>query len=398
MKRCWTSLAATAGILIGFGAPLSAVASPSGMYLQDQPAASRVLGTVTALSSTSISVKPDSGEAVTVSIGSGTRVLRLEPGQTKLSQATPIQISDVNIGDRVLVAYQTADGGPTARIVVAMKKADIAQRQQAEEADWQRRGVGGLVKSVDPAAGTIVLSSSARTITVKTSPSTSVRRYAPDSVAFQDAQPSSVAEIHPGDELQAKGDHSADGSEVTADAIVYGSFRNVAGLVTAVDPSAQTITIQDLATKKPVTLHVAGNSQLHKLDPQMAQMVAMRLRSSSGAGHQGPGAPPSSGGAPRPDQGSGQGSEQEHGGGGANFARLIQRSPAIQLTDLHKGEAVMVVATQGTAATPGNAITLLAGVEPMLQASASASQSMLSSSWSLGGGAGAAGGDAGSQQ
>jgi hypothetical protein len=49
----------------------------------------------------------------------------------------------------------------------------------------------------------------------------------------------------------------------------------------------------------------------------------------------------------------------------------------------------MIVATEGASDT-ATAITLLAGVEPMLQASTKASQSLFSSSWSLGGGGDAA--------
>src|SRR6202012_2096475 len=114
-------------------------------------------------------------------------------GQTKLSEATPIALTDIAAGDRVLISALPADGGTfTARLVVAMKQADIAQKQQAEEADWQRRGIGGIVKSIDPATGTLIVASGAHSITVKTSTSTTIRQYAPDSVAFKDAQPSSV--------------------------------------------------------------------------------------------------------------------------------------------------------------------------------------------------------------
>jgi hypothetical protein len=52
------------------------------------------------------------------------------------------------------------------------------------------------------------------------------------------------------------------------------------------------------------------------------------------------------------------------------------------LADLKKGEAVMLVATEG--ASEVTAITLLAGVEPLLEAPA-ASQDLLSS-WSMGSG------------
>ncbi len=61
---------------------------------------------------------------------------------------------------------------------------------------------------------------------------------------------------------------------------------------------------------------------------------------------------------------------------------MLQRTPIIQLADLHHGDAVMIVATQ---VAPGSltACTLLAGVEPILDASAG--QSLFSASWNLGG-------------
>jgi hypothetical protein len=61
---------------------------------------------------------------------------------------------------------------------------------------------------------------------------------------------------------------------------------------------------------------------------------------------------------------------------------MLSRAPAIKLADLNKGEAVMLVSTEG--ATEVTAITLLAGVEPLLEAPA-ASQSLLNN-WSMGSG------------
>ena len=59
-------------------------------------------------------------------------------------------------------------------------------------------------------------------------------------------------------------------------------------------------------------------------------------------------------------------------------------APSIKLTDLAKGQAVMVVAT--SSANDVKAITLLAGVEPLLEAPA---VNDLLSNWSMGGGGGA---------
>jgi hypothetical protein len=62
--------------------------------------------------------------------------------------------------------------------------------------------------------------------------------------------------------------------------------------------------------------------------------------------------------------------------------------PKATLGDLKKGDAVMIVSTEGTALADVTAITLLAGVEPILQASPSGGQAMTLSPWTLGGGAG----------
>ena len=71
-------------------------------------------------------------------------------------------------------------------------------------------------------------------------------------------------------------------------------------------------------------------------------------------------------------------------GGSPDFQQILNRMPAVALSDLHKGDAVMIVATQGTSSGGATAITLLSGVEPILQAAPSGSQAMMLSPWSLG--------------
>jgi hypothetical protein len=58
--------------------------------------------------------------------------------------------------------------------------------------------------------------------------------------------------------------------------------------------------------------------------------------------------------------------------------QVLSRAPVIGLSDLKKGEAVMLVSTQGE--TEVTAITLLAGVEPLLEAPAGRD---LLSNWSM---------------
>jgi hypothetical protein len=363
---------------------------------QQAIASSRVMGTVASVSGNTVAVKTDAGTTVSVNVPDTARVVRTAPGQKTLTGAAKIAVADIEAGDRVLMVV--AGDPPSATIVVVNKQSDIAAKQQQEQADWAKRGVGGLVRSIDPGAGTVTIMATNRTIVIHTTPSTVVRRYAPDSVKFSDAQPSTLAAIQPGDQVTARGDRSADGNEVTAEEIVSGSFRNIAGTVVSTD-AAGSLTVKDLITKKTVTIRTTPDSDLRKLDPQMAQMIAVRLKSpgQSGSGPQAggnssaPGGSASSGQAWRQNAGgqggaAGQAGRGQGGAGAGGFARVLERSPEIHVADLHKGDAVMIVATSGSPDS-ATAIRLVAGVEPMLQASASGSQNMFSSAWSgLGGG------------
>ena len=148
-----------------------------------------------------------------------------------------------------------------------MSKTDIAQRQQQEQAEW-RKGIGGIVKSVDCSAGTVTLANSllasGKPIVVHIAQGTIVRRYAADSIKFDDAKPGTLDQIKPGDQLRARGIKSADGTEITAQAIVSGSFKDIAGTVISTDAASNSVFVMDLATKKPVMVKVSSETQLRK--------------------------------------------------------------------------------------------------------------------------------------
>jgi ribosomal protein L24 len=363
---------------------------------------------VTAIAGNVLTVKDDKGTESKVTVADSARVLQLPAGAKSLSSATPIKVSDIAVGDRIL-AKTTPDGSSyTASTVVAMKHADLANLQQRELQDWKTKGVNGIVKSVDPAAQTVTISTgngpTARTTLIQASKTTSIRRYAPDSTKFDEAKPATLDQILPGDQLRAKGDKNADGTQLTADAIVAGTFRNIAGTVISVDAPANKVVIDDLATKKPFTIDVNADSQLHKLSPMMAQGIAMRLRGAgrSGGAAAAVGGPPATAGANGASQGSSGGNSTggPAGGGaapgqrGGDVQQMLNRAPALTLAELKKGDAIMVLTTEGQTPGEATAVTMLAGVEPLLQASPSASQSVLSASWNLGGGGAAAGQDA----
>jgi hypothetical protein len=372
-------------------------------FAQDPAASgnSKAVGAVLSISGNSFTLKSDAGGEVMITVQESTRVLRSEPGQKSLKEATPIQFSEVQAGDRTLASGRASSDGKSiaATTVVVMKQSDIASKQAKEREDWQRRSVGGLVSAVDGANNTVTLSTMAmgqkKEITVHVATTTVIRRYPPDSVKFYDAKKSTLAEVKPGDQLRARGSRGAGGSEVTAEEIVSGAFRNLAGTVQSVDKSKNQLTIMDLASKKPVTVTIAPESQMRKLPEMMAQRITMRLKGEPAAGPaEGGNAQPTSGagaaGTTHGGMGNGGGGGMHGNGGGDMLQQVLNRAPAVQLADLQKGEAVMLVATQGSESAAPTAITLLAGVEPILSASPKGSDaSTILSPWNLGGGGGA---------
>ncbi len=375
------------------------------------PAAKPVtfLGTVQTLSGNTLSVKSDAGVTMQVTVEENARLLRIEPGQKSLAGASPFSLTDLQAGDRVMARGSAGADGKSlaATMLVAIKGADIAQKQEQERADWQKRGTGGLVKAVDPAAGTVTISSGAgaiRTLVIHTTPTTIIRRYAPGSVRFDQAVKGTLDQIKPGDQLRARGSRSDDGATLEAEEIVSGSFRNLAGPIQAVNAAGSTITVNDTATKKAVVISITPDSEVKKLDPAVAQRLAARMH---GGGAGGAGRRPDGSQAPPPSQGpasggppSGAPGGDRPGGGqgrgsGFDVQQLLARSPSVALKDLSKGNMVIVVATEGQTPDAATAITVVAGVEPMLQASTSGSQAMLSSAWNLGGGGG--GGEGGGE-
>jgi hypothetical protein len=352
----------------------------------------KTVGTIKSISANYVTLTTDAGSEVTVTIQSSARLMRMAPGQTDLKQATPIQLQDLQVGDRLLAGGTSADGGKsvTATSAVMMTKADVAAKQEHEREDWQKRGVGGVVKAVDAGAGTITLSTGTLTgstpLIVKVSKETIIRRYALDSVKFDDAKPGTLAQIKPGDQLRARGNKSADGNELAAEEIVSGTFRSVAGTVIATDAAAGSITLTDLATKRPVTVRVNNDSQMRKLPAMMAQRIAMRLK----GGPAGAAGAPAGAGSPTPAraseaQGAGGAGGGLRQGGTPDFQQMLSRMPAVTLAELQKGEALMVVATEGSAEVPSTVIILLSGVEPILTAAPSQASTILSP-WNLGGG------------
>jgi hypothetical protein len=377
------------------------LAGPAYVCAQDKPASNsggaqvaKAVGVIKTIQADSITVAAESGGEVTAQLTGSTKILRVPPGEKDLKNATALQAQELQPGDRVLIRGQASADGRTiaALAVIVMKQSDVAAKQQHELEDWQKRGVDGVVTAVDAATGIITISpgriGANKNIAVHIAKDTILRRYAPGSVKFDDAKPAPVDQIKVGDQLRARGTRSPDGSEVSAEEIVSGSFPNIAGTIKAIDAENNTITVQDAISKSTVVVKVVPDSQLQKLPAEMAQRIAMRLKSSVGGGGDRPGGVGQSQATSGQGAASGAGGGRGQGGGpGGNgppdLQRMLSRLPTIKLSDLQKGDAVVILATAGRTSDAVTAIKLVAGVEAILSASPNQSASLLSP-WSLG--------------
>ena len=353
-------------------------------FAQEQ-ATGRALGVVTKMDAAArqLTLKTDTGE-IAVTVDTKAKVVRVAPGATNLTSAAAIELTDINVGDRLRARGRTAEDKSLAALeIVVISQSDITTKQAAERADWDRRGATGIVADVTADSFTLNVRTlgGVKPLIVKPGPNAVVRRYTPDSVKFADAKPSKLADIRKGDQVRARGDKTADGLEMTADEIVSGQFKMIAGLVISVDAQENVIRINNVETKKPMTVKISTDSSLKKLQPQLAQVIANRLHGVAPAeGAAAGGAAAGGGRGPGGPGGFGGGR-----GGNGDLQSMIDRTPAIKIADLMTGDALIISSVNGANPEQVTAITLLAGVEAILTKPGTREMSL--GDWNVGGGA-----------
>ena len=342
--------------------------------------ANGVIGEVKAVdaAASQLIVKTDAGSVVTVSLNDKTVYMRLAPGEKTLTNATKIAMTDVAEGDRVWARGKVADDRKSvpATAVIVMTKADIAKKQDAERAEWRRRGILGVITALKPDKSEITIShrsmAGTQAVVIPVTDKVEMRRYAPDSIKFSDAKPSNFTELKVGDQLRALGERNAEGTQFTAEKIVTGSFRMAAGAVTAVDAATGEIKINDMQTKQSLTIVVKQDAVLRKFPPmsQMGQGIMMGAGGGRGPGGQaGPGGGQASAGGQGqgPAQGAGQGGAgMRPAGGGFNINDMLERLPVVTIADVKVGDTIIVSSTQGADPSRLTAIALVTGADTLL--------------------------------
>jgi Cu/Ag efflux protein CusF len=318
-----------------------------------------------------LTIKTDAGSILTVTLSEKTVYKRLAPGEQSLTGATDITLTDVAAGDRVWARGNVAEDRKSvpAAMIVVMTKGDIAKKQEAERLEWRKRGILGVISGLKPETKEITIQHrtlmGTQAVVIPVSDETEMRRYAPDSIRFSDAKSADFSELKVGDQLRALGDKSEDGLRFTPQKVVTGSFRTVAGLVTAVDSTTGEIKINELEKKHPLTIVIKSDAVLRKF-PSAGEMGAF------GGFGRGPG-----GGAPQGEsrQGGGaQGGGRPQGGPGGggqrgasfNINDMLERLPIISVADVKVGDTVIVSSTEGIDPSRLTAIALVSGADTLL--------------------------------
>jgi hypothetical protein len=358
--------------------------------------------------SNQLKIKTDAGVIYTVATDEKTNFLKIG-ADLDLKKATKIASTDIVAGDRVLSRGLVSDETKTiaASSVVVMTKADVAEKQQKDREEWVKRGVAGTVTAINPDAHEITLKTDSippKTVAVDVSGKVDYHRYAPGSVKFSDAQPSSFADLKVGDRLRALADKNDDGTRYKAEEIVSGSFRTLAAQIVSVDLTANTVMVKDLSSKDklPVTIHVNQDTVMKRMPERMAMFMAMRLNGAAAGGatpsggestamqRRPEGAPPAN---PVPSGPAGNFAQMGNGAGGAggfgggagrgDLQQMMERLPKLEIAELKPGDALIISSTNGADRSNLTAITIVAGVEPFLASAPRSAGAVNLGSWNF---------------
>jgi hypothetical protein len=388
---------------------LIALASLAPSFAQDAaPKASpyvSVLGTVEKvdMAAKAVTVKPDKSDATTVRYSDLTTFQKMPAGETDTKKATPAEPKDLAPGDRVIARVLTADptGKPASRILIE-KQEELAQRREKTLEEW-KTATSGTVTAVDPGviriSARVAGSPAPKEIAIQIGPKVEYTHYNPENGKYESG---TLADVKVGNQVRVLGEKNADSTQITATDLGTGSFKTIGLQIKTIDAAANQISGIETGSKTPVTITLRADTSLKKFNDMSAMMVARQLnptyqQAGGGRGNRGGGgggADAAAGGdAAASGGGRGAGGGRGMGGGGRgrggmDVGKIIEQQPAIQLSELKPGDAIIVTGATGKDSAKLYAIALVAGVEPILRAAPNNGADPLAGSWNMGGGGG----------
>lgn len=315
------------------------------------------------LSSRQIQVKKNDGSTLIVIFADNTVFSRVPPGEQTLKEAIKISPSEINKDDRLYArgVFSEDSRSVTARSVIIMAQTDILLKQERERSEWRKRGIAGKVTAISLPTQEITLLVSTRegkkSITIEAnSSSVRFRRYAPDSIKFDNTIPSSFSELKVGDQLRSLGERSADGARFKPEEIVFGSFRTLGGTVTAISNQTGEITINPVSGGQPLIVTVGENSMMRRILPEVASAIVRQVTNTAASKT----TPKAVSSTATPVVGN---SVAKTSG---DLQEDIERSPILNLAELKAGDMVLITTGNINQAMPVKAAVFLSGVESVL--------------------------------
>jgi hypothetical protein len=334
---------------------------------------SALTGDVTSISASTIVLQTKDG-AVNVELQPTTEFKRVPPENPSLKTAVASSASEIGEGDKLLVTGILSDDKKTlpARAVYLMSQSDISKKRDEDAKKWAARGLSGRVASVNAETGQMTVEvrglMGTQSVTVTPRSNAKFLRYKQDSIRYDEAVASRLGDIAVGDMVRALGERSGDGLSFTAEEIVTGAFRTVAGTVKSVDAASNTVLITDLQSNKDLTVAIGAGSAMKKFPEEMAQRMAQMGSGQPGAAGQ-PGQRPQTPAGGSPAGGApGQGRGGMGGGARGGIDDMFERFDTIAIGDLKAGDMIAVSSTKDGVEDRVTAIKLLAGVEPFIRA------------------------------
>jgi hypothetical protein len=336
--------------LVFFAGILRATAQSSNLANDPAITPLSVMGVVTSITQETrqVLITTSAGSQVTVTLSDTTEFMRIPPGEKTKDKFIKIASTDFGVGDMVFARGRISEDRKNmpAREFYVMSKGDIASKRDREREEWRTNGLSGTINALNAEKKEITVDArtaeGTKSIIVAPTDSTIFRRYAPDSIRFSEAKTSSFADLKVGDQLRARGTKSPDGLRFTPAELVSGSFQTIGGNITEINAAAQEVKMNDVQSRQVVTVVVSKDSTMRRLTPELLAALT-------------PPKPGTTTAPPSKTKGSG------------DLQEMFDQLPALALSELKVGDAILVSSTKSTDPSRVTAIAVVSGVGPLLQ-------------------------------
>ena len=290
-----------------------------------------------------ISVKTAEGQTVNIKVTEKATFARIKPTDKTLEKATQITIRDIIPNSRILARGEMSkDTNEFAAQMIVVVAEDNAAPTNSD-----RTNIQGVVSRIDIAKKEITIkgfiASTPREITINAS-STNInfRRYAANSIKFNDSLPSGFENIKVGDQLKGTGKLSIEGLSFSPETIISGTFRTIGGSILSIDLSDKVITVSDMQSRQPIKIKIDPEINLKKLTTEKSkELITLSLNKNS----------QKLGGAPVT----------------GDLKSFFDTLPATSLEQLKVGSSIIMSAILGDNNTPSTAFQMLTDVEPLFK-------------------------------